>query len=218
MATTRATAARSARIEGVTASAQAVETQAPATSAATTATASPTEPSRTPRPRRRRAAISKWAQPVYPIKAIWDAATAEERDRARELATELLGLWLGQQTKEDLAKRLQVPPIRVWQMSQRAVAGMVAAMLRPPEGRVGPMPRLAPEVRELRARVAALEKELAVSRSLVTLLRSMPGSVRRERPKEANDAVPPRPRRVRAAKPGPSRALGTAPAAAPAGG
>jgi hypothetical protein len=198
------------------------DTAAAATAASATTATAPAEPPRTRHPRRRRAAISKWAQPVYPIKAIWDAATEEERDRARELATELLGMWLGQQTKEDLAKRLGVPPIRVWQMSQRAVAGMVAAMLRPPEGRVGAMPRLAPEVTELRRRVTALEKELGISQRMVALLRSMPGSAGRERPKEAKDAVrvPPRARRAAAATTtaGPPRGPGAPPAAAPAAG
>lgn len=155
-------------------------------------------PARAPRPRRRRTAISKWAQPVYPIKAIWDGATEEERQRARELSTELLGLWLGLQTKEDLAKQLQVPPIRIWQMSQRALAGMVTAMLKPPTGRRGAMPRQAPEVRELRTRIAALEKELGVSKRLVALLRSMPGNQAREIPKEEQGAVPTRVRRRRA--------------------
>jgi hypothetical protein len=172
------------------------------------------------RPRRRRAAISKWAQPVYPIKAIWDRATEEEQQKARELATELLGLWLGQQTKEDLAKRLQVPPIRVWQMSQRAVAGMVAAMLKPPLGRVGPMPRLDPQVRELRSRIADLEKELSVSQSLVTLLRSMPGTGGREIPKEESDAARARVRgrRAKPQRESPSRGPATTARDAPAGG
>jgi hypothetical protein len=178
------------------------------------------QPARVRRPRRRRAAISKWAHPVYPNKAIWDQATEEERQRARELATELLGLWLGQQTKEALAKRLQVPPIRVWQMSQRAVAGMVAAMLKPPEGRVGPMPRLDPQVRELRSRIADLEKELGISQRLVALLRSMPGSAGREIPKEEPDAAQTRVRgrRAKAPRQSASRAPATPPRDAPAGG
>jgi len=141
------------------------------------------------RPRRRRAAISKWAQPVYPLKSIWDAASEEERQKARELATELLGLWLGLQSKEELAKRLSVPPIRIWQMGQRAVAGMVVAMLKPPAGRRGPMPRQEPAVAELRARVATLEKELGISRRLVEILRTMPGSVAPKEPKEESGAA-----------------------------
>src|SRR5512144_1036020 len=113
----------------------------------------------TARRRRRRTAVSKWARPVYPIKAIWEAASEEERARARGLTTEVLGYWLGQQSKDELAKSLGVPPIRVWQMSQRAVAGMVAAMLKPPSGRRGPMPKLNPEITELRKRIAYLEQE-----------------------------------------------------------
>src|SRR5688572_14265123 len=103
-----------------------------------------TDQRREPR-RRQRRAVSRWARPVQPIKAIWDAASDEEKAKARDLTTELLGYWLGYQSKAELARQLEVPPIRVWQMSQRAMAGMVAAMLRPPSGRRGRMARLAPE-------------------------------------------------------------------------
>src|SRR5262245_17584287 len=132
-------------------------------------TATMTEPVRTRRStqRRHRAQVSRWARPVQPIKAIWDQADEEGRAKARELTTELLGYWLGQQSKTELAQRLCVPPIRVWQMSQRAMAGMVAAMLRPPSGRRGRMPKLDPEVKELRRRIAQLERENELQTRLI---------------------------------------------------
>jgi DNA repair exonuclease SbcCD ATPase subunit len=164
--------------------------------------------------RRRRTAVSKWARPVYPIKAIWEAASEEEKQKARALTTEVLGYWLGQQSKTELAKELGVPPIRVWEMSQRAVAGMVAAMLKPPSGRRGRMPKLDPEVKELRKRIAELERENEVQRRLIRLLRTMPGNEKRELPKEERDATKSsRPRKKalepRAAQPGPGAPPGT---------
>jgi len=148
---------------------------------------------------------------VYPIKAIWDAASEQERAKARELVTELLGYWLGQQSKDELAKSLGVPPIRVWQMSQRAVAGMVAAMLRPPLGRRGAMPKLDPEVKELRERIKVLEHENEVQRRLIRLLRTMPGNERRELPQEEQRAKPKAARGKKALEPrGPATSPGTA--------
>lgn len=204
---------RAARIGGM------AEAAAPATASATTTPAAAPDSKGPSRPRRRRGVISRWAQPVYPIKAIWDAASEEERAKARELATELLGMWLGLQSKEDLAKRLTVPPIRVWQMSQRAVAGMVASMLRPPTGRRGAMPRTDPEVKSLRARIAVLERELSVSQRLVGILRSMPGGAGAR--KEAEGVSSTRTRPVRARSLRKARPPGTPPEpppAAPAGG
>jgi hypothetical protein len=169
---------------------------------------------RTPSRRRHRSQVSKWARPVQPIKAIWDQATEEERKKARELVTELLGYWLGQQSKAELAQRLSVPPIRVWQMSQRAMAGMVAAMLRPPSGRRGRMPKLDPEVKELRKRIAELEHANELLTRLVRLLRTMPGNEHRELPKEERRAKRASGRRKKAVEP---RGPGADPGALPDG-
>lgn len=188
-----------------------------ATAGTAAATVQAAEPLGTRR-RRRRTAVSKWARPVYPIKAIWDAASEEEKAKARGLTSELLGYWLGQQSKTELARQLGVPPIRVWQISQRAVAGMVAALLRPPSGRRGAMPKLDPEVKGLRKRIAVLEHENELQRRLIRLLRTMPGNETRELPKdqvpkEERDAKPTRRKKKaveqRGREPGPGTAPGT---------
>lgn len=160
--------------------------------------------------RRQRRQVSRWARPVQPVKAIWDAASDEERAKARALTTEILGYWLGYQSKAELARQLEVPPIRVWQMSQRAMAGMVAAMLRPPSGRRGRMASVGPEVKELRRRIAQLEKENETQRRLIAVLRTIPGNEKRGLPKEERGAK----RRTHRAKkpdkpggPGPDRSV-----------
>src|SRR5262245_44790439 len=162
--------------------------------------------------RRHRAQVSRWARPVQPIKAIWDQSSDEARKKARALVTDLLGYWLGQQSKTERAARLSVPPIRVWQMSQRAMAGMVAAMLRPPSGRRGRMPKLNPEVKELRKRISELEHENELLTRLVRLLRTMPGNEHRALPKEERRAKSATRRKKKPLEPGgPGAGAGTPP-------
>jgi len=93
-----------------------------------------------------------------------------------------------------------VPPIRVWQMSQRAMAGMTAAMLRPPAGRRGRM-SLDPEVKELRRRIAQLERENETQRRLIAVLRTIPGNEKRGLPKEEPRAKRRAPRRKNPGRP-----------------
>lgn len=169
-----------------------------------TAVTPPATAGTTSRPRRRRRTVDSFLRPVQPIKAIWTAASEEERQKARALAAELLGYWLGHETKADLSRRLGIPPIRVWQMSQRALSGMVTALLRPPEGRRGAAPRLPPEVKELRARVAELEAETSSQRRLIELFRTLPGPTPLDLPQEESRAK--EPRRVRTTPPRARRA------------
>jgi hypothetical protein len=154
------------------------------TTSAAAADAAPPEPGK----KRRRRTVDAFLRPVYPISAILASATAEERQKARMLCGEILGYWLGHESKADVARRLSMPPIRVWQMGQRALSGMVAALLTPPTGRRGAMPRIDPETKELRRRVAELEAETDLQRRLIKLLRTMPGNEHRELPKEESDA------------------------------
>lgn len=163
----------------------------------TAAAADPVHPEGTRR-RRRRRTVDAFLRPVYPISAIWAAATEEEQKKARALCSELLGYWLGHESKAALSRRLQVPQVRVWQMSQRALSGMVAALLRPPTGRRGAMPRIDPEVKALRKRVAELEAETDLQKRLITLLRTMPENAYRELPKEERDAASRKRKRPRA--------------------
>ena len=50
----------------------------------------------------------------------------------------MLEHWLGRMTRKDLGTKLNLPPLRVWQMSQQALAGMVVGLMaqpkRPPKG------------------------------------------------------------------------------------
>lgn len=173
------------------------------TTATTSGAADGGSPADSQRKRRRRRTVDRFLRPVYPISAIWAGASEEEQRKARTLCGEILGYWLGHESKAALARRLAMPQVRVWQLSQRAMTGMVAALLRPPTGRRGAMPRLDPEVKALRKRVADLESETALLRRLVQLLRTMPGNEDRELPKEAGSAARKRKPRPKVERGGP---------------
>jgi hypothetical protein len=129
-----------------------------------------------------------------PVKALWAAATPEAQARAHRAATAILRTWLGKATREEAAKELELTPLRFWQLSQQAVAGMVAGCLKQPQARRG-RPAMAPgpeeDLRTLRRRVLELEKDLAGARSLISILRELPAhqGVRAEAPEKGHGPI-----------------------------
>lgn len=112
------------------------------------------------------------------VRKLWAAASPEEQEQAHKTCTLLLEYWLGRTSKDKLAQDLGVPTIRVWQLSQQAVAGMVAGLLKQPKAQRG-RPRAVEEdplgeKRELRAENADLQRRLRVAEDLIMLLREMP--------------------------------------------
>jgi len=153
---------------------------AQATQATTTdATATPAPSPRQRRGRGRRR-VGAWVRPVYPIKALYEAASEEERRQAHTLSATILEYWTGLATKQEIAKRLCVPPIRVWQISQRAAAGLVCGLLKPPSGRRGPPMRTGADEKALLKEIERLRKENALQRELIEVLRELPGNRDRE--------------------------------------
>jgi hypothetical protein len=119
--------------------------------------------------------------PPWPIRAIWELASDQERQQAHRMATLILENWLGRQTRKDLADKLKVPSLRVWQLSQQALTGMVVALMaqpkRPPQGSPLPAAKLPDleELKELRKEVRKLRDEKRVLEDLLVLLRELPG-------------------------------------------
>src|SRR5258705_13707415 len=74
---------------------------------------------------------------------------------------------------------LELPSRRLWQLSQQALSGMLAGLLKQPRTRVkgGLMP-ITPEddPRILRKRIAELEKELGTVNRINEVLRMLPGN------------------------------------------
>jgi hypothetical protein len=77
----------------------------------------------------------------------------------------------------------------MWQLSQQALAGMVAGLLRQPKRRVPKgevtMPNAESDVRALRKRNAELEKEVEDLKVIQALLRELPGNRDRNAGREA---------------------------------
>jgi len=139
-----------------------------------------TPPRRRTRKYRKRTKFQHVPKMAYPVKALWDAASDEEQKQAHLQCTALLELWLGKATKEEVMERLQLPALRLWQMSQQALSGMVAGLLRQPKWRlpkgVTLMPDPQSDVVTLRRRNAELEKELLGVKAVLALLRELPGN------------------------------------------
>jgi hypothetical protein len=112
-----------------------------------------------------------------PMKALWDSATEEEKQKAHRAAVGILETWMGQATREEVAQKLGVPSLRVWQMSQQALVGLVAGLLKQPKVRKGKnQPALPPDEDpvKLKKKIATLEKDLGMMKELVGLLREFP--------------------------------------------
>lgn len=117
------------------------------------------------------------AQPPQPVRALWDWATPEQKEKAHQSAAVLMEWWMGRVTKQDVAMRLSVPQLRVWQLSQQAVSGMVAGLLIQPKTRAKGAPPMNPEEdpKKLQKKIAELEKHIAMQDRLISVLREMPG-------------------------------------------
>jgi hypothetical protein len=160
-------------------------TSTTATAAEQVSLAATTDPvpegkSRRTRRYRKRTKFQHVPKMAYPVRSLWDAATPEEREQAHHQCTALLELWLGKATKEEVQERLKLAPLRLWQLSQQALSGMVAGLLRQPKRRVPKgevlMPNPESDVKMLRRRNAELEKENQALKSVLALLRELPGN------------------------------------------
>jgi hypothetical protein len=138
------------------------------------------------RKRRRRQARFKMPPRVaLPVRGLWESAGEEEQKKAHQAGVAILELWLGQTTRQEVAERLQVPPLRVWQLSQQALSGLVAGLLKQPKVRAKTM-GLPLEERpwKLKGEITKLEREVESLKSLVRLLRDLPANREYRKPKE----------------------------------
>ena len=148
-------------------------------------------PSRRTRHSRKRAHFLTVPKMPLPVRALWDQASPEEKMAAHRTCSVMLQHWLGDLTKAQAALELKIPPLRVWQLSQQALAGMVAGLLKQPRGRRSggtPMPQNREEdPRWLKAKVKELERKLKIAEDVIALLRQMPAQGKR---REEKDTMP----------------------------
>lgn len=142
----------------------------------------PSSASPTPRPRRRRAGrkrvtFRRFPQPAPSVRGSWLIASEAERSQAHRLCMAILEYWMGRASKEQIAERLGLPPLRVWQLSQQALSGMLVGLLRLPRSReklAASSALPANDTSTLKQRIAELEKKLARTEDLVRVLKHLP--------------------------------------------
>lgn len=128
---------------------------------------------------RKRTVFRGYPRPAIAVRGLWESATVEEKRRAHQQCMAILEYWLGKATKQEVAERLEVAQLRVWQMSQQALSGMLAGLLRQPKRRANvvlPPARPEEDPRLLGRRILELEKKLACTEDLVRVLRDLPWS------------------------------------------
>lgn len=140
-----------------------------------------TIPEKKPRVRRmrKRTNFKHVPRPVYPIRALWQAASAEEKTRAHRTCVVILEYWLGRKAKGEAMAELGVPALRLWQISQRALSGMVVGLLKPPRARgKGPVEMTDPEndPRKLKRKIETLERRLKLAEDVIRILRDLPAN------------------------------------------
>lgn len=125
-------------------------------------------------------------RPAIAVKGLLDAASPAEIQKARELCAVILELWLGKTSKEQIARTLSLPPLRVWQLSQQALSGMIAGLLVQPRTRtrraqgagtgVEAIVRASPgpDLNALRKEITKLKQDLAASQRVNELLKQFP--------------------------------------------
>jgi hypothetical protein len=119
--------------------------------------------------------------PPFPVRFLWEAASPEDRQRAHQTGVLMLEHWLGRMTRRELGEKIGLPPLRVWQMSQQALAGMVAGLLKQPKNppRGTPLPseeEPGENAMDLKRENEKLRRENELLTELVAVLRDMPGN------------------------------------------
>lgn len=160
-----------------------------------TTTSEPTDATAGMPPRRLRRRTARFALPrqmPVAVRALWRSASREAQTVAHERAQALLALWLGTRSKAEVAAELEVTPLRVWQMSQAALCGLVCGLLPQPRTRRGrEVTTMGGEAQEdpraLRRELERTRRELEVARRLIEVLRGLPGNAPRTREGERRD-------------------------------
>ncbi len=139
-----------------------------------------TTPMKRPKRAGKRKSGFRMDTPPFPVRAIWELATETQRQEAHKMGVLMLEHWLGRMTRKSLGEKLNLPPLRVWQMSQQALAGMVVGLMaqpkRPPKGTPMAAEKKAEkdELKMLRKQVYELQQDNRVLKELLDVLKDLP--------------------------------------------
>ena len=112
------------------------------------------------------------------VRELWEQTAPEAQEEARQRARVLLEYWSGRKTKAQSAAELQLPPVRVWQLTKAGLSGMVVGLVKQPRRRRGGTMKSAEEkeIQRLRKANADLERRLQVLEQLIAVLHELPGT------------------------------------------
>lgn len=135
-----------------------------------------TDPQRLPRRMRRKKGF-RMPLPAAPVKAIWKSASPEEQKSAHQKAILVLEHWMGRMNRKELAEKMGIPQVRVWQLAQAALSGMVSGLLKQPKN-PPPGTTLLPEENPklLKKRIEDLEHQNKLLTGLIGVLRDLPAA------------------------------------------
>lgn len=116
---------------------------------------------------------------AWPVKGLWEAATAEEKQEAHRRCVAILEWWMGRKSREQVGQELGLSSLRVWQLSQSAVSGMLAGLLKQPRRRGRAAMRAVldegtQDIKSLRKELAETQRKLQIAERLIRLLRELP--------------------------------------------
>lgn len=149
-------------------------------------------PARRTRRYRKRLRVGMPQHTAPAVRELWKSASAEERAAAHRKGVLMLALWLGRKTRAEVSSELSLPPLRVWQLSQMALSGMLAGLLKQPRHRRGKEAASMNEEESpsrLKKRIAQLEQENRDLKALLDLIKDLPSVEERpSRPSPAAEA------------------------------
>ena len=128
------------------------------------------------KPRGRKKGFKEPLKPALPVKTLWLTATPEQKKRAHQIGVLMMEYWMGRITKEEVGEVLETSPLRVWQLSQQAISGMLAGLLVQPKTRAkGVKMNRDEDPKYLQKKIAELEKVIQMQDRLIAVMREMPG-------------------------------------------
>lgn len=134
--------------------------------------------------RTRKQRFKNLPRPAIAVRGLLEAASEQERKKAQETCALILELWLGKTSKAEISRRLQLPPLRVWQLSQQALSGMIAGLLVQPRTRqrvtagagVASIVKKDPatDTTQLQREIVSLKQDLMASSQVNAFLKQFP--------------------------------------------
>ena len=135
------------------------------------------------------------------VKELWRASSSEAQAKAHQTCVEILAMWLGKKQSAEVARTLAIPPLRVWQLSQQALSGMLAGLLKQPRTRCRAEVSMKPnedDPRVLKKKIAALEEANKRLEELLHLVKRLPQPGSNSPPGSSTPAAKTRARRAKA--------------------